>query len=617
MRSFKDLIHLLLAIFFAAAVPAWAGTVAPLKASDAVTLSDIRSFSNFSTAVHSPLAAGKVIEVKTPVSCNNLTVPEDVVVKVFHGGSINNNGRLIISGKFEAPPVHVFKGTGDVIFGVYSIEGTYPEWWGAVTGRNRQSFRDANTAAILKAWAAVVGKGTLFIKNTYEVSGTLSFGTTVQLDQRSAIIGNSDEKSQIISFAAGTAIDCVGMRFLTLSGFNLHSTTAQIGILMGRSGAADGAFNSLEHIRINGSYSKGAIVTIAAEIIRGNDCKFWNSYPGAAVYASSTGNGTIGAVSGFAPMTTSSNTDIRWTNCMFWSQGAGQNTLWFENGFNGSFDNCLIIAENPDATNKHVRFVANNGNVFAGKINFNSCLFEGGYLTVFYFDYLDHQAPYYYFYNISIKNSTFTIFSAGNKLFDYKDISKTQWIFCDWDSNNVSSEAGDHLINAPGMQGCTINAPSFDFRGNLNVQQCTITAMHVTWNAGAAALQSIIRDFNTLTFGRALSVAGATPASYTPDLKQRFILGPVTAFSESPATGEIQTVESGYGKGFPGAATVSGRAQPAFYNGADWQALGALPGTPASAAAPGKPGTIVYDDNYAYICIAANRWIRLQKAPWP
>ena len=38
--------------------------------------------------------------------------------------------------------------------------------------------------------------------------------------------------------------------------------------------------------------------------------------------------------------------------------------------------------------------------------------------------------------------------------------------------------------------------------------------------------------------------------------------------------------------------------------------------TPASATATGTTGTIVYDSNYIYVCVATNTWKRVAISTW-
>ena len=43
---------------------------------------------------------------------------------------------------------------------------------------------------------------------------------------------------------------------------------------------------------------------------------------------------------------------------------------------------------------------------------------------------------------------------------------------------------------------------------------------------------------------------------------------------------------------------------------------GATAGTPASAAATGVKGTVQFDDEYLYVCVETNTWVRIPLATW-
>lgn len=40
-------------------------------------------------------------------------------------------------------------------------------------------------------------------------------------------------------------------------------------------------------------------------------------------------------------------------------------------------------------------------------------------------------------------------------------------------------------------------------------------------------------------------------------------------------------------------------------------------GTPASATAPGDKGSVKFDSNYLYVCVANNTWKRVALSTWP
>jgi hypothetical protein len=43
---------------------------------------------------------------------------------------------------------------------------------------------------------------------------------------------------------------------------------------------------------------------------------------------------------------------------------------------------------------------------------------------------------------------------------------------------------------------------------------------------------------------------------------------------------------------------------------------GAVAGTPASATATGTKGTVKYDDEYLYVCVETNTWVRIPLSTW-
>lgn len=54
-----------------------------------------------------------------------------------------------------------------------------------------------------------------------------------------------------------------------------------------------------------------------------------------------------------------------------------------------------------------------------------------------------------------------------------------------------------------------------------------------------------------------------------------------------------------------------------YYNIAGtWNPAGAINSTPASATATGVKGTVAYDANYIYVCIATDTWVRADVASW-
>ncbi len=53
------------------------------------------------------------------------------------------------------------------------------------------------------------------------------------------------------------------------------------------------------------------------------------------------------------------------------------------------------------------------------------------------------------------------------------------------------------------------------------------------------------------------------------------------------------------------------------YRGAGWVAVPSVaPGAPASATAPGDPGTMMFNAGYLYVCVAADSWMRAPLETW-
>jgi len=84
------------------------------------------------TDVFSPTSApGNIIHVTSPITTDDVTVPENVTLKIEAGGKINVNAgkTLTINGPFQAGLTQVFSGRGRVIFGPGAVAEVLPEWW--------------------------------------------------------------------------------------------------------------------------------------------------------------------------------------------------------------------------------------------------------------------------------------------------------------------------------------------------------------------------------------------------------------------------------------------------------------------------------------------------------
>jgi len=385
-----------------------------------------------------------------------------------------------------------------------------PAGFGATPGPVSDAVRTLNTAAINEAFAEIRGVGSLDISGgPWEVNGSLLFGSLTQIyPQKTSVVGDNSDSSQIISYATGTVMDAVGLNNLKLNGITITALAAEVGLLLGRAsaGVAPGAWASMNHVNIHGSYSKASLVTIASEIMFASDCFLANSYADANVYMTSTGNDTIDATSAYAPLYASSNTDIRFLRTTFWTSNTGQANLWAESQLDASFIGCDFINENPDSTNKLVRLIANTGDIFNGKLNFRDCLFESAYATAFYLDYAGASGN---FYDISVTGSDFNLFYTGHKLIDYKDVAHQTMFNIKWDDNKYGALLTNKAMIFPLFtQYLELNAPPMNLVFNGDTQFSNIKATAAAWNSGS--LLSGVMDVAT-SYNSSIPTKGVFP----------------------------------------------------------------------------------------------------------
>lgn len=123
---------------------------------------------------------------------SDLTLPQNVLLKFENGGclEVDSGATLTVAGPIEAPPVRIFSGGGNVLFGPGRVTEVYPQWWGAQAD-------DAldDTAAIQSAIDSLAYKGrcakehvppntgvVLFPAGRYLISSRLTLydGTTME-----------------------------------------------------------------------------------------------------------------------------------------------------------------------------------------------------------------------------------------------------------------------------------------------------------------------------------------------------------------------------------------------------------------------------------------------------
>jgi len=577
-------------------------------------------------------------EARTSADCANKTVvvtsvlteaqsnildawPSDRALKVEKGGSIANSTAFAINGPFEAGLYPVFTGEGAVT----GLTESRPEWFGAVDGLSQSdAVRTANTTAINKAFTAIASTydnsiigGELKITDTFEVNGSMLWGTDEPTQGKTHVTGTNSHRSRIISYYSGSnMIDVVGRQFLKISNITFQSavTTIEVGLLAGRVQKpafpyqAGGYDLNLNNVRMEGNFTKATLMTIGSEGLKVNNCYLLNNYAGASVYATGDLN-TAGQYTAYGTLLSqsgvSTNTDIGFIHTWFYTFNDSQTAVILDDQFDGTFRDCLFIVNAPTPnTVKHVKFIATTGLVFNGRALFEGCLFEGD-TNYFYFDYTGATGG---FYDITVQNCTMVNFGGSPVLFSYKNIANTILYRFNW-INNKSTELSPSFT-LPATNTCTIHASQYAITFNGTSQQSFVRALTTAWASGNSN-QSVIETYNTTAFGVLPSAIGLTPVSHTATASRRLLVAPVIDFLASALPGEIHTIETGYGGAYPAATTESGRSMFGVFDGIDWRAIGAYPGTPASSTATGKSGTLLYDASYIYMCTASNTWRRI------
>ena len=151
--SARQIIFLLFLVSFSVSA---LGITVPALSADTVAqtaLLDVSTCSDLAAVVASPVSSGKTILVTAEIKCDSLTVPADRALRIVKGGSVNNSGKLIINGPFEAGRYRVFTGSGPISLSLASISEFLPEWVGAVADASVDGTAGTDsTAALQKAF---------------------------------------------------------------------------------------------------------------------------------------------------------------------------------------------------------------------------------------------------------------------------------------------------------------------------------------------------------------------------------------------------------------------------------------------------------------------------------
>ena len=101
----------------------------------ALTIYNAKPYDTLSTAINVMGSNdGTLIVSGQEDVTDDLTVPANVTVEFPQGGSLNiSSGKTVtFNGHVDAGLYQIFEGAGTVSLGAGSVEGVYPQWWGAV-----------------------------------------------------------------------------------------------------------------------------------------------------------------------------------------------------------------------------------------------------------------------------------------------------------------------------------------------------------------------------------------------------------------------------------------------------------------------------------------------------
>jgi len=131
------------------------------------------------------------------VLTTNVIIPSNITLEIENGAVIDGPGALTINGPFKTGLYQVFGSSINVDFGTSFLEGTYPQWWGAVGDGTAN-----DTAAINAAIAAF--RTTKFPYGYYRITSTI----TIAANNKN-LIGEEGSKPTILNNIAGAASDAI------------------------------------------------------------------------------------------------------------------------------------------------------------------------------------------------------------------------------------------------------------------------------------------------------------------------------------------------------------------------------------------------------------------------
>lgn len=162
---------------------------------------DAAGFKNLSTALSSPVTAGKTVLVTRPMEINSHATNRDL--QILPGGriSINAGKTLTVNGSFSAGPYQVFAGGGNVLLSRSSVSRA--EWFGLKGNGSDETAVIQKTINAIKSgeaqFPAGIFKGNVVMKTEVTVTGVTS-ATTIFIPALNAPVFTVSQATSNVRF---------------------------------------------------------------------------------------------------------------------------------------------------------------------------------------------------------------------------------------------------------------------------------------------------------------------------------------------------------------------------------------------------------------------------------
>jgi hypothetical protein len=464
-----------------------------------------------------------------------------------------------------------------------------------------------DTAAIQAAFNSLKATGgSLYIpKGTYKVPNGIDFHqTTAESSYSYYIYGDGRKDSIIVTTNANIGLDLGGRNRVFLKDFGIedNGTTAKVGIARYRDTTigsdGGGSYHVYDNIFVAGMFSAASIYSIGSEVNSHYNLELLNTGNGACYFTSDTNYLSVTAA---GTITGGSNTVNNFYGGSFeTASGTSGGAVYVSTGItdNLNFYSSYLVGWTGGYI---VKLGYASSDTLQGSKMFDGCRFEG---TGIAFGCTGNLVG-----ELQVTNSTFG--QSGQDIYFFNTGLTGQGFIGANIQNNFHYGKG---MTIPVITSSTINVPAL-FASTLDttitvneaIVSSSITGL-VSLGSSCVVYGSIITKLDSIN-GISLTQYGPnSPTSAGNSQGSLLINNPFGTAPTSPLVGALATAAPAYWD-----ATKTGTTEdyPVFYDGTNWKGMMPVPATISGATANGVAGTIAYDANYMYICVATNTWKRI------